>query len=172
MVTCPEVTTECPTSECGPIVSPTTDSEENCPQNNTVFIPTTVVVPTTIPIIVALTTVAIPTTVAVTKVAVAPTTVTILSTVWSACSQYSAITPTTTTNKAPTITLDTTTVTTSESCHQPAMTGGSSSSASTALGILLGIFMVLLVLVTIGWVWTCWSMKRQGGMKITSRKAM
>ena len=107
------------------------------------FIPTTVVVPTTVPIQCP---------------RVVPTTTVTLTTMLSSRPQI--------------CTPNTMTVTVFRSSDQPAMTGGGSSSASTtALGILLGIFVVLLVLVTIGWVWTCWIMKKRGGMKITSRQA-
>ena len=43
-----------------------------------------------------------------------------------------------------------------------------SSSASSALGALMGIFMVLLILVTTGWMWTCWSLKKRREIKINS----
>ena len=39
---------------------------------------------------------------------------------------------------------------------------------STALGALTGILIITLLLVIIGWVWTCWILKKNGGMKIMS----
>ena len=39
----------------------------------------------------------------------------------------------------------------------------------TALGSMVGLLMVLLAIVTTGWVWTCcWIMKKQGQMRINS----
>ena len=37
-----------------------------------------------------------------------------------------------------------------------------------ALGALLGIAVIALVVTTMGWVWTCWKMKKRGGIKINS----
>ena len=37
-----------------------------------------------------------------------------------------------------------------------------------ALGALLGIAVIALVVTTMGWVWTCWRMKKRGGIKINS----
>ena len=39
-----------------------------------------------------------------------------------------------------------------------------------ALGALLGLVVIVLVVVVTGWVWTCWIMKKRGGIKITSDK--
>ena len=39
-----------------------------------------------------------------------------------------------------------------------------------ALGVLLGLVVVVLAVVISGWVWTCWIVKKHGGMKITSNK--
>ena len=38
-----------------------------------------------------------------------------------------------------------------------------------ALGILAGLFFIALVAVIIGWMWTCWTIKRRGGMDISSK---
>ena len=38
------------------------------------------------------------------------------------------------------------------------------------LGALLGLLVVVLAIVITGWVWTCWIVKKRGGMKITSNK--
>lgn len=38
----------------------------------------------------------------------------------------------------------------------------------SALGALLGIAVVALVVTTMGWVWTCWRLKKSGGIKINS----
>ena len=40
----------------------------------------------------------------------------------------------------------------------------------SALGALLGIVAIALVLTIIGWVWTCWRVKKRGGIKINSDK--
>ena len=37
-----------------------------------------------------------------------------------------------------------------------------------ALGALLGIAVIALVVTTMGWIWTCWRMKKRGGIKINS----
>ena len=39
---------------------------------------------------------------------------------------------------------------------------------SSALEALTGILIITLLLVVIGWVWTCWILKKNGGMKIVS----
>ena len=44
------------------------------------------------------------------------------------------------------------------------------SQCSQALGALLGLVVVVLAVVITGWVWTCWIMKKKGGMKLTSNK--
>lgn len=36
------------------------------------------------------------------------------------------------------------------------------------LGILVGLLIVLLVVVTTGWVWTCWTTNKRGGKRIYS----
>ena len=46
----------------------------------------------------------------------------------------------------------------------PAKGTDPSPNATSALGALLGISMVLLALVTAGWVWTCWAFKKRGGI--------
>ena len=38
----------------------------------------------------------------------------------------------------------------------------------TALGSMVGLLIVLLAVVTTGWVWTCWIMKKQGQMRIVN----
>ena len=47
-----------------------------------------------------------------------------------------------------------------------------SSNATSALGGLLGISLVLLALVTAGWVWTCWTIRKKRGMTINSKLNM
>ena len=47
---------------------------------------------------------------------------------------------------------------------------GNQHQLSRALGALLGLVVVVLAVVITGWVWTCWIVKKQGGMKITSNK--
>ena len=44
------------------------------------------------------------------------------------------------------------------------------SQCSQALGAILGLVVVVLAVVTTGWVWTCWIMKKKGGTKTTSNK--
>ena len=44
-----------------------------------------------------------------------------------------------------------------------------SSTESSALGALLGISTVLLALVTAGWIWTCWIVKKRGRMVVNSK---
>jgi hypothetical protein len=44
------------------------------------------------------------------------------------------------------------------------------SQSSQALGALLGLVVVVLAIVITGWVWTCWVMKKRGGMKIISNE--
>ena len=38
-----------------------------------------------------------------------------------------------------------------------------------ALGIVTGLFFIALVAVIIGWVWTCWTIKKRGELGITSK---
>ena len=40
----------------------------------------------------------------------------------------------------------------------------------TSLGVLVGILLVLLMVVTIGWVWTCWIMRRRERNKTNSEQ--
>ena len=35
--------------------------------------------------------------------------------------------------------------------------------AITALGVLVGLLLLLLAVVTAGWMWTCWTMNYRGG---------
>ena len=44
-----------------------------------------------------------------------------------------------------------------------------SSSTTSALGALLGLSLVLLALVSIGWVWTCWTARKRGEVNINSK---
>ena len=39
-----------------------------------------------------------------------------------------------------------------------------------ALGILTGLFFIVLIAVTIGWVWTCWTTKKRGGINFSNNK--
>ena len=39
---------------------------------------------------------------------------------------------------------------------------------TVVLGSLTGVFVVALAAVIIGWVWTCWTIKRRGGMNINT----
>ena len=59
------------------------------------------------------------------------------------------------------------------SCIQPGACipghRASSSNATSALGALLGISLVLLALVTAGWAWTCWTVRKRRGMIINSK---
>ena len=71
----------------------------------------------------------------------------------------------------PTIVTSIVTTASIDESSEKTISTGCSSSPLIALGALLGIFMVLLVLVTAGWVWTCWTMKKRGGMKLTSRES-
>ena len=41
---------------------------------------------------------------------------------------------------------------------------------SSGLGALVGILVVALVIVSTGWIWTCWTMKKKGGMKVNSEQ--
>ena len=43
-------------------------------------------------------------------------------------------------------------------------------SAVSALGALLGMFTVLLAIVTAGWIWTCWIVKKRGRMVVNSKQ--
>ena len=47
--------------------------------------------------------------------------------------------------------------------------GNASSSTTSALGALLGLSLVLLALVSIGWVWTCWTARKRGEVNINSK---
>ena len=47
--------------------------------------------------------------------------------------------------------------------------GNGSSSTISALGALLGLSLVLLALVTAGWVWTCWTARKRGEVNINSK---
>ena len=42
------------------------------------------------------------------------------------------------------------------------------SAASIGLGALIGLLVVLLALVTIGWIWTCWTIKRRARITTNS----
>ena len=43
---------------------------------------------------------------------------------------------------------------------EPKLNVETSSSLLVVLGILLGLSVVILITLTIGWMWTCWTMKR------------
>ena len=46
----------------------------------------------------------------------------------------------------------------------------SSQSPTIALGLLAGLFFIVLVAVIVGWVWTCWTIKkRSGGTEVSSK---
>ena len=47
---------------------------------------------------------------------------------------------------------------------------GNQCQLSQTLGALLGLVVVVLAVVITGWMWTCWIVKKRGGMKITSNK--
>ena len=47
--------------------------------------------------------------------------------------------------------------------------GNGSSTTISALGALLGLSLVLLALVTAGWVWTCWTARKIGKVNINSK---
>ena len=40
---------------------------------------------------------------------------------------------------------------------------------AATLGVLTGLFLVILVVVTIGWVWTCWTMKKWRNKTVSSK---
>ena len=52
---------------------------------------------------------------------------------------------------------------------EPTQETGLSITAST-LGGLLGLSLVLLALVTTGWIWMCWTVSNRGGMMINSKQ--
>ena len=41
---------------------------------------------------------------------------------------------------------------------------------SSGLGALVGILVVALIIVSTGWIWTCWTMKKKGRMKVNSKQ--
>ena len=47
--------------------------------------------------------------------------------------------------------------------------GNGSSNTTSALGALLGLSLVLLALVSIGWVWACWTARKRGEVNINSK---
>ena len=58
------------------------------------------------------------------------------------------------------------------SCNKPGVPaqGTGLSVTISALGCLLGLSLVFLALVTAGWVWTCWTVRKRGGMTINSKQ--
>ena len=48
----------------------------------------------------------------------------------------------------------------------------SNSTIVAVLGALVGLLLVLLVIVTTGLVWTCWLLKKRGGLKLSSESQM
>ena len=41
---------------------------------------------------------------------------------------------------------------------------------SSGLGAVLGLVVVALAVVTFGWVWTCWTMRKKEGIKVKSEE--
>ena len=48
-------------------------------------------------------------------------------------------------------------------------TTGNCTLSLTALGVLVGLLVALLMMVTTGWIWTCWILRRREGLKVHSQ---